>query len=238
MKPRSLSFLLSLLLCASFACAQRIHKAEQGLDSTRIELKERIDQAKQRFDSNRIDPKGSFLVTAGAGIFDGTDFIRFWGGRSYGWRYQPSRLITYYAGASYFVGNSIALGLNFAAEPLEGKLYSGQANHGAISGQQIGTYRSGIYTAAASFSLFFLKQRYVMFYGSLEGGYSYETVHCNFDQPYYNYSSTAPVTQESSGHYNLQVSPCCFRFGGLVAALVELGFGYKGLLNLGLSCRF
>ncbi len=55
------------------------------------------------------------------------------------------------------------------------------------------------------------------------------------------YSETQNPTQEmktlSSSFFNSQWSPLCFRFGNKLGGFVEMGIGYKGLINVGLSYK-
>lgn len=42
----------------------------------------------------------------------------------------------------------------------------------------------------------------------------------------------------SKAFFNCQLTPLGFGFGDQLKGFVELGFGYKGMMNFGLSCRF
>jgi hypothetical protein len=66
------------------------------------------------------------------------------------------------------------------------------------------------------------------FYGNLGLGYTF----LNFK---YNPSATASA---KGGHVNFQVSPLCIKYGKNFGGLLELGIGYKGILNVGLFANF
>lgn len=50
--------------------------------------------------------------------------------------------------------------------------------------------------------------------------------------------SGGPDRQEFAVLPNFQITPLGLRFGRRVAGFVELGFGYRGLVNAGVECRF
>jgi hypothetical protein len=53
-----------------------------------------------------------------------------------------------------------------------------------------------------------------------------------------DFTTSADIQDETDGYFNFQVNGLGFRFGRTIAANIELGVGYKGFANAGLSYQF
>jgi hypothetical protein len=53
-----------------------------------------------------------------------------------------------------------------------------------------------------------------------------------------SYNSTGDTDTETSSNLAFQVTPIGMRIGRKLGGFAELGFGYKGIMNFGLSYRF
>lgn len=49
--------------------------------------------------------------------------------------------------------------------------------------------------------------------------------------------SSSKVSKDSDGHFGFQITGLGFRFGNTIALNAELGFGYKGVFNIGINYR-
>lgn len=71
--------------------------------------------------------------------------------------------------------------------------------------------------------------------------YTYVGAGCSFvTKIITSYSHYPQLTEATVGHvaaFNMQYAPVGISAGGQLAAFFEIGFGYKGLLNCGLSYR-
>jgi hypothetical protein len=69
--------------------------------------------------------------------------------------------------------------------------------------------------------------------------YARVSVGMRFSYENYNYNSS--VHYQSSDHQQFlpvgQITPLAFRFGTFAGGFVEFGWGYKGVINLGLFCK-
>lgn len=79
---------------------------------------------------------------------------------------------------------------------------------------------------AGEITLFWVKQPVFQFYSTFGGGF------------FVRRSTFYESQTETNFGYTLQASPVGIRAGKKVAGFMEMGFGYKGLLNVGLSMRF
>lgn len=87
-------------------------------------------------------------------------------------------------------------------------------------------------------------------YYTLGLGTEYHYIHCSWFQMYtgasvaytyldYGYAgSQGKLNRAHNSYFNGQFNALGFRFGGALALNAELGFGYKGVANVGLSYQF
>ena len=79
-------------------------------------------------------------------------------------------------------------------------------------------------------------------------GTEYHYIHNDWFQMYsgasiaysllYSDFSSPPREDKNDGYFNFQISAVGFRVGRALAAVVELGVGYKGIANAGISYQF
>lgn len=81
-------------------------------------------------------------------------------------------------------------------------------------------------TTAGEVTVFWQRAREFEFYAM--GGVGFSTIH----------SSYANLSTRTNFRYATQVTPIGLRMGTKVGAFIELGYGYKGIFNGGLSVRF
>jgi hypothetical protein len=99
------------------------------------------------------------------------------------------------------------------------------------SGSKAGTYKSSSTTAGAECMLAYMNKENVRLYGFLGAGYSFYN---------YKFTTTSGGSENENAtlnHFNFQVTPIGAAFGKNFGGFVELGLGYKGLVNIGLFAR-
>ena len=70
-------------------------------------------------------------------------------------------------------------------------------------------------------------------YSGLAAGYN--TIQANFDP---EKGSTSKATKGNKGAFGYHLTAFGFRYGKKAAVIAELGFGYKGILNVGFNYKF
>lgn len=171
--------------------------------------------------------QGQHEVSASYGVFSAQQWINSsWGGsggqlvRDAG----PNYFLTY----RYYLGGRFSLGLTAGKQKFSG-VYEDD------DGKILHRFTFDYTTVAAECFLNYLNRHHFRFYSFLGLGCSVHTE---------KYDHFAPNTVDSSRFnrtrtgFNFQYVPLGLSFGGRLAAFVELGFGYKGLVNAGLSFRF
>lgn len=59
-----------------------------------------------------------------------------------------------------------------------------------------------------------------------------------YTSQYSDFTTSTNIEDESDGYFNFHVNALGFRFGKSLAAILELGVGYKGVANVGVSYQF
>ena len=67
-------------------------------------------------------------------------------------------------------------------------------------------------------------------YSGLSVGYTFQTLNYN--------GSSSDFEDGSDSYFNFQVNALGFRFGKEFAGFLELGVGYRGIANVGVSYQF
>lgn len=133
-----------------------------------------------------------------------------------------------YAGAGFFTINrklnkAASIGLTFGVDYEKGDYRK--------NNQIIGNYKLYYYTIAGEYKYKYRVYKNSEFYGMAGFGYTFGKDENNFD------SSTVVIESTSYNHLIYQFTPLGIRYGQSVAAFVEFGFGYKGIVNAGLSLK-
>lgn len=98
------------------------------------------------------------------------------------------------------------------------------------AGTKKGTFRSRDYTIAAEAQVAYMNRPNVRLYGLVGAGFSLFK---------YQFTTTGIIEKEKLGitHPNFQVTPIGAAFGNQFGGFIELGLGYKGLVNLGVYAK-
>jgi hypothetical protein len=142
-----------------------------------------------------------------------------------------------------YVISRLAIGLSVAYESESG-------NWQTISGfyypvVKMGTFSRQVFSVAPEVLVVYERKRNKLLYGYVGVGYSYMRQTNVYSEEYYsskNYSgvnSLGPyrALPYNNGGYTFQVCAFGFSIGHKVRAYGELGFGYKGIANIGLMAK-
>lgn len=146
-----------------------------------------------------------------------------------------------------FITRRFALGVTVGLDNETGNLtYADQRFTSSNDYGEIGRYRVHSYSLAIEPLLAYKRKHSYMFYGYLGIGItSYEnksTFKAGIHNPdrFYGPNGMVPTNPYTYREINFtgQITPIGFRFGRKIAAFIEIGFGYKGLISAGLSAKF
>jgi len=154
----------------------------------------------------------------------------------------------------YFITDHFAIGLSAGTDNVKGNLTEGNPNFNGGQDGTVGTYIRNTVTVAPELFLKYFQRGRVMIYGYAGMGYTFSRlekayntqiyasgyqngVNTNTGQPAPYLSVENPV-YTNEGHANGQLTPFGLRVGDKLAWCMELGYGYKGLINTGLSFVF
>ena len=147
---------------------------------------------------------------------------------------ENNKVVTSYSGARfvsirYFLFRVLAIGCTGGVAAERGQ-YNDAYNPAFIKS----TYSQSVTTIAPEVYYVYTFRKYFEVYTILGFGTSFTTVSTSTNPTPY---TAASATKEASDGLKMQYIPLGLRVGGRIAAFAELGFGYKGLLNAGLSCK-
>ena len=135
------------------------------------------------------------------------------------YNYSGALFATYKYAPSFRVNT----GLTFGVDRVRGDLIHNDIKYGDFSESHV--------TLAAEADYRWVKQEMVQLYTGLGLGYT-------FNRETGTYNDTGETDVNSSGNFAFQITPVGLRVGRQLGFFTELGFGYKGILNFGLSYRF
>jgi len=132
-----------------------------------------------------------------------------------------------YSGASYInfsyaIKNDFLIGAEVVYERISKDIYSGNTN----DGRQI----DNSFTIGANAKYSYISNPKFRMYSGLAGGYN--TIQANFDP---EKGSTSKATKGNKGAFGYHLTAFGFRYGKKAAVVAELGFGYKGIINIGFN---
>jgi hypothetical protein len=132
--------------------------------------------------------------------------------------YSGALFVTYKNAVNYRWHVGATLGM----DNVSGDLFS--------NGNYNGTFSTKHRTLAAEADLRWVKRDHFQLYSGLGLGYTFTSEKGE--------TTTGESENLRSGHSAVQVNALGIRAGNRLGALLEFGFGYKGILNFGLSYRF
>ena len=130
----------------------------------------------------------------------------------------------FHLGYKYGLSERAALGLTFA--------YASNSADARLNGQKTGEFNSNYYTFAAEFDYRYLSRPKLTLYGSVGAG---ATI---YQQKYTPDADDTDTRKSNDTYFNFQLSPIGIKYGERFGIFAEAGFGYKGILSVGLFGRF
>ncbi len=95
---------------------------------------------------------------------------------------------------------------------------------------KMGDLEYNYYTVAGEMDIYYVAGNIFKFYGALGFGYTFGNI---------EYRTVGDELREKkSNHFNFQFSPISFKVGGRAGGYLEIGYGYKGVLNGGVFFNF
>lgn len=131
----------------------------------------------------------------------------------------------FYIGYQYTVKDRLMIGSTFAYQRIEDKWLSDE-------NITFGESKNVFYTVASDLDYHYVFTNFFQMYSGV--GVAYTFNQNNFIAK----SSTIKSKNERDGYFNYQLDLLGFRVGKALAGFLELGFGYKGIVSVGISYQF
>lgn len=151
----------------------------------------------------------------------------------------------YHINFRYFLSEMVSLGLTIAYESESGDWQANyNPDHFAYRKQIIGTFKKTEYTFSPEMSVYYIARKKTKIYCTFGFGLTERIENDEYSQQYiYNgthYPSIAtdyPPGSNNKLQGNIYLSPFGISVGGKISWFAEIGIGYKGVLNTGLSMK-
>jgi hypothetical protein len=195
---------------------------------------------------------GNSLLSFSAGIVTVDEFkgVTYTSYMDIPFAYSGAAFLSY----RYFITDHVAVGLSAGMDDVKGNLTFGNPKfNGTNMEGTAGTYIRHTYTLAPEIFLKYHQNNGVMLYGYCGVGYTFSKVEKAYDPQLYAsayqngvnpnagsvpaYLSPTNPYYEIESHLNGQITALGIRIGEKVAWDIEFGFGYKGVINTGLSVK-
>ncbi len=131
---------------------------------------------------------------------------------------------TYFLGYKFRAGKLFPLGISVGYERMTSDLVDKDQT---LIGKERGQY----ITIMAEGAIRYVNKHIFQMYSGLAAGYTLASSDVTLE-------SGEDSDTDHFNHFNFQVNVIGIRLGTTVGGFLELGFGYKGIVNLGLSCQF
>jgi len=148
------------------------------------------------------------------------------------------------------VGPRNYLGANLSFERQTGRWnneYMGYSYKYGITAMSypVGNFTRNSLTLAAEYTHAYIAGKHLRLYTTIGMGITVYKVDLVYDNDYYTgYNANKPgesaskARQKRDGHFNAYYAPFGISVGGNISWFAEVGFGYKGLMNTGVSYVF
>ncbi len=187
------------------------------------------------------------IISVGWGLIS-PDYL--FAGNEFGDKYSYG--VSAYSGVislsyKHYLSKRFSLGISFAYERYNGTWLGWVPGGRTGYDVPIGTYKRHLYTIAPE-ATFIYRSRYnglFTMYGSAGLGISYSNEVDIYSDDYYNSKyvngkntlGAALELDNNKYHFNGQITGLGMRWGRKLCAQLELGFGYKGIVNAGLALK-
>jgi|GEM_PF-2484966 len=187
------------------------------------------------------DQRGDHDITVGYGIlpaiqvFKGTEFLLTWGTST---NYKNTSVTgEYFIKYQYHLTKQLSVSLYGGKEQESGVwIYIDKENNSRPSDWNIypvGTFSRTSWTAASELNINYYISKYINVYSTL--GVSREFI---FEKNDYNLNHPDSIVKNNATYISMYYSPIGVRFGGRICGNIEIGMGYKGIINCGLTYKF
>jgi len=159
--------------------------------------------------------------------------------------------VQHYSGAisfsyKYFVLPQFAIGIAVAYENENGiwqQPYMQQTDEWLVT--QLGSFKRAAFTPAIELMYIYKESKPVRYYCMAGIGFTYQNEVDIYSDGYYltNYQNGLNSLgknlqiQNNRYHFNGQITPIGISVGGRISEFMELGVGYKGILNIGITVK-
>jgi len=133
----------------------------------------------------------------------------------------------YFLTYKYFIGNTSAIGISAGVQSITVNI-SNDYNYFN------GNFTSTRHVLAFEFTQHYFVARRWMFYGFCGVGSYFNKTSYSYD-PQQNPGRT--ISNDNGDFFAFQLTPFAMRYGRNFGAFCEIGYGYKGIINLGLSFK-
>lgn len=127
----------------------------------------------------------------------------------------------FHLGYKYSTSERIAIGGTF--------VYENSSSDAYFNNELSGRFKNNYYTLAAEMDYNYVKKKFFSLYGVLGAGATL------YGQ---KYTADGKNYSDNMIGFNYQFSPLCIKLGHKIGGFAELGFGYKGILCVGIFTRF
>ena len=130
-----------------------------------------------------------------------------------------------YVNFSYAIKNNFLIGAEVVYQRISKDIY--------LVNDKDGRQVDNSFTIGANAKYSYISNPKFRMYSGLAAGYN--TIQANFDP---EKGSTSKATKGNKGAFGYNLTAFGFRYGKKAAVIAELGFGYKGILNVGFNYKF
>ena len=130
-----------------------------------------------------------------------------------------------YVNFSYAIKNNFLIGAEVVYQRISKDIY--------LVNDKDGRQVDNSFTIGANAKYSYISNPKFRMYSGLAAGYN--TIQANFDP---EKGSTSKATKGNKGAFGYHLTAFGFRYGKKAAVLAELGFGYKGIINIGFNYKF
>lgn len=130
-----------------------------------------------------------------------------------------------YVNFSYAIKNNFLIGAEVVYQRISKDIY--------LVNDKDGRQVDNSFTIVANAKYSYISNPKFRMYSGLAAGYN--TIQANFDP---EKGSTSKATKGNKGAFGYHLTAFGFRYGKKAAVIAELGFGYKGILNVGFNYKF
>jgi hypothetical protein len=200
--------------------------------------------------SQAVQKSAQFEIGMGAGmyssdyIFDGYTPRLLGSGKKQYINHQYSG--TYFINARYYFSERVSLNITLAYENESGDwLADYNYDHFGYSTMVIGTFTRQAYLLSPEISIYYTTKKHYRLYGTFGMGLNYRKEYDYYNQQVLTYGLPGYVSTpgDYSQGYNGKIqgngylSPLGISAGGKLSWFAELGIGYKGIFNTGISLK-